>query len=65
MKNLILNTDQKDLYRGYVHFKQWVNFNCSSELQDDSLKDLRQVAYLVVWQATEKYLVGCTFKGKK
>ena len=37
----------------------------SSGLQDDSLKDLRQVAHLVVWQATEKYLVGCTFKGKK
>ena len=37
----------------------------SSRLQDDSLKDLRQVAYLVVWQATEKYLVGCTFKGRK
>ena len=57
LENIITSFNKK--YKPEVYF---IKSSDNSKVTDDSLQDLRSVAHLIVWEATEKYLCGTNSK---
>ena len=57
IENIIISFNKK-----YKPEKYLIKSNENSKSTDDSLKDIRSVAHLIVWEATEKYLWGVNSK---
>ncbi len=56
-ENIIISFNKK-----YKPEKYFLKSNENSKNNDDSIKDIRSVAHLIVWEATEKYLCGTNSK---
>lgn len=57
LENIIISFNKKYRPERYL-----IKTNENSKISDDSIKDLRSKAHLIVWEATEKYLWGTNSK---
>lgn len=63
-KKTVLENIISSLSKNYIPERYFLKSEKTSKVLDDSTQDIRSLAYLIVWEATDKYLWGSNNKTK-